>query len=614
MSEEKEKEHIKITIQYGESNPKLIENKSFPNNEIVTTKYNLITWAPKSLIMQFKRAANIYFLIVTVLTCLSFSPKQPGSMIGTFAFVLICTMIKEAVEDWGRYNQDKICNNRMVWKRLSGEWRQVKCWTLSPGDVIKVEKDEEFSSDTLIIKSSNDSGYGYIETKSLDGETNLKEKASLEEFRNIQEIDYEKIKGSIECEKPNENLSAWNGCIILYESAPIFCKFANIILKGCVLKNTQYVCGIVIYSGKNTKIMNNAKAARFKISKVLVTMNRLLYSVFMFDIILCATFGALSLSWTEKYDNLYTYIFKTVDTNKTILKFIVCFFTFFVAYSHMIPISLYVILEIIKIIQGLLVYYDNEMYDTSIDKPALCRATDLIEELGQVEFIFSDKTGTLTQNSMVLKKAYLNQKVYGNIKDKAPDAPFTINGDVHLENQLRSILPQNEEEKKEIKDFLYILTLCHAVFPELNKEGKLIYQGASPDDIALVKGAQQLGFEFLSKEFSEITIEDNFTNTQRKFELKAELPFDSNRKRMSVIVFEKDTGIYKLLSKGADTVMIPRIDFINEEVEETNRVIKVLSKEVLRVLVMSKKVIPENIFMDWEARYKEARMKDESEI
>ena len=132
----------KINIYYGESNPNLDLNKKFPNNLIITTKYSIITWAPKSLLMQFKRAANIYFLIVTILTFCSFSPIAPASMTGTFVFVLVCTMVKEAIEDYGRYKQDKASNSRLVWKYENKNWNQVKCWTLIPGDLIKVEKDE----------------------------------------------------------------------------------------------------------------------------------------------------------------------------------------------------------------------------------------------------------------------------------------------------------------------------------------------------------------------------------------------------------------------------------------------------------------------------------------
>ena len=272
---------------------------------------------------------------------------------------------------------------------------------------------------------------------------------------------------------------------------PVYCKMNNMILKGCVLKNTRYVCGIVVYSGKNTKISKNGKAAQFKMSKVLNTLNKLLYSVFIFEIALCIVFGYLCLNFENTHKDTYTYIYIKKNNQSAFIKFITNSCTYFVSYSNMIPISLYVVLEIIKIVQGFLIYYDNEIFDESINKPAGCRATDLIEELGQVEFIFSDKTGTLTQNSMVLKKVYVNGKVYGTIKDETdPNTPFTINGDRRIYKKLISDDPEDLEDKESLEDFIILLTLCHSIFPEIGKNNIIEYQGASPDDIALVKGAQ----------------------------------------------------------------------------------------------------------------------------
>ncbi len=86
-------------------------------------------------------------------------------------------------------------------------------------------------------------------------------------------------------------------------------------------------------------------------------------------------------------------------------QWIINFFTYWVAYSHMIPISLYVIIEMLKLGQGGLIALDSAMYfEGEKENGALCRNSDLIEELGQVEFVFSDKTGTLTQNKMEFKK------------------------------------------------------------------------------------------------------------------------------------------------------------------------------------------------------------------
>ena len=579
-------------VYYGESNEYAIHNKKFPNNKTTSTKYTIINFLPKSLLMQFRKVANIYFLVITVLTFCSFSPINPASMVGTFIFVLTCTMIKEAIEDYRRYQQDEINNNRLVLKYIKDGWKETKCWTLMPGDIIKVLKNEELSSDVLLLKTSNENGYAYIETKSLDGETNLKEKVALQEFRNIYEEDYNDLRGSIICDFPNENLNVWNGKIKEDDNKDIDCEINNMILKGCVLKNTDYICGIIVYSGKNTKIMKNAKNVKGKSSKVLNIMNKLLYSVFIFEVSLCIIFGYLSLESEENKSDTYTYIFISSQKINKYVKFLTNTMTYFVLYSNMIPISLYVVLEIIKSIQGVLINYDKELYDPAIDKYANCRTTELIEELGQVEFIFSDKTGTLTQNSMILKKVYINGKVYGNKFDDTPDVKFSINGDLSLVKKLRMDSSETKKDRQKIEDFLYILAVCHEIFPE-EKNGEIIYQGSSPDEVSLVKGAANLGFVYKSKSNGELTIENEINGTIMKYEVKLILPFDSFRKRMSVIVHNKEQKTYELFTKGADTVMLNLIKFKNSEKEEVKRVNSILSHEGLRILMVGKRQLKE---------------------
>ena len=590
-------------IYYGQTNEFKAQNKIYPNNRISSTKYTLINFFPKSLLLQFKKVANIYFLLVTILTFGSFSPINPASMIGTFVFVLICTMIKEAYEDFRRYQQDEINNNRLILKYIDGDWRKTKSWTLVPGDIIKIEKNEEFSADVLILKTSNNNGYAYIETKSLDGETNLKEKLALEEYKDLNDYSYGDISGVIICDYPNENLNVWNGQIFESEKEEVQCDIDNIILKGCVLRNTDYICGIIIYSGKNTKIMKNAKNVKGKSSKVLHVMNKFLYSVFIFEISLCILFGYLSIIWEENKKNIFTYIYVKNNDENRFVKFITNTMTFFVLYANMIPISLYVVLEIIKSIQGLLVNYDQEIYDVSIDKKANLRTTQLIEELGQVEFIFSDKTGTLTQNSMVLKQIYVNGKVYGNKIDSPIGTKFTINGDLRVIKKLKSILPEDKKDKKKLTEFLYILTVCHDVFPEVNND-EIIYQGSSPDEVSLIKGAALLGFKYKSKTKGVLLIEDEINGKERKYEIKMMLPFDSYRKRMSVIVYNKEENKYELFIKGADSVMNKLIKFKKNEKDEVKRINSILSHKGLRILMIAKKNLKEEDVKLYLEKYK----------
>jgi len=172
------------------------------------------------------------------------------------------------------------------------------------------------------------------------------------------------------------------------------------------------------------------------------------------------------------YNEAFEIIHDSVKTGDLFIKIL----TFLVAYSHLIPISLYVALEIVKIIQSIFIFYDNKMIDPITKKPAIARTSDLIEEMGQVEFIFSDKTGTLTKNEMVFRKCFINNKVYGKCNDKDPKLKYSINGDQEAYNILFS---QNKEksllDKILIEEFFTSLAVCHSAFVE-EKNGKRDFQ------------------------------------------------------------------------------------------------------------------------------------------
>ena len=615
-------------VQFGESNPNLIDNLRFGNNMIKTTRYNLITLVPKNLFFQFTRASNIYFLIVSILTCLPFSPKEPSSMIGTFVFVLFFTMLKDAIEDFGRYQQDKKANNKPVIVFTNGNWSEEKCFQLKPGDLVKLKEGEECSCDILILKSSNSGGYIFLDTKNLDGETNLKEKSALEELKeyNMDNNDLKNVIGNIETTDSNANLNEWEGLMKFNSKSEIYCCLKNMILKGSVIKNTHYVIGVVIYAGHYTKIMKNSKNSVHKTSKIIKTMNKIMYSLFAFTVSVCVIFSVCNVKFVDKYANSYTYIFYLYDSSKAKnrlgVRLILNFFTFLVAYAQIIPISLYVVMEMIKLFQGLLINYDYEIYDLFLDKPATCRESGLIEELGQIDFIFSDKTGTLTQNIMEFKRCFVNGKIYGvnHEKNECTDAKHTINGDYKAFYKLAN-KPYNEDEKEDkekLNLFFILLSTCHEVFPE--KDDKQIkYQGSSPDDLALVKGAQQLGYEFQEKNFNMIKVHNEIYNQDFFFELLCTIPFDSERKRMSVILKnQKDNKVY-IFTKGSDGIMLqgvpPKLPIINEftyetEEEQVDQILLKFGKEGLRILVMGYRELESNIIENWLEKYNEARKKN----
>lgn len=214
---------------------------------------------------------------------------------------------------------------------------------------------------------------------------------------------------------------------------------------------------------------------------------------------------------------------------------------------------------------------------------------------------------------MILKKCYVNKKIYGIIREEDENKKFTINGDTTPAKKMMSFNDNDKKDKECLLDFFNLLALCHSVFPEKTDRG-LIYQGSSPDDVALVQGANQMGVEFISKDFNDLTTFNQLTNETSVWELKAEMPFDSDRKRMSVIVKDKASKRIMLLSKGADNIMFSeeRIKLSPEAFEEVDRVLNIFSKEGLRILVMGMKYLDLDYFEDWQKRHNDARNKGQS--
>jgi phospholipid-transporting ATPase len=210
--------------------------------------------------------------------------------------------------------------------------------------------------------------------------------------------------------------------------------------------------------------------------------------------------------------------------------FVVKMLTFWVAYSHMIPISLYVMLEVVKLGQAFLIRRDVSIYDP-VSGFTVCRNSDLIEEMGQVEFIFSDKTGTLTLNQMVFKECCVNGKVFASsqeVKQQIIKRRWDGNKD-------------DEKTTKMLHEFCHHLSLCHTILVDVNKDlNTRSFQASSPDELALVEGAKWGGYKFAARNSQFVGIENAHIKGKEIYEVLHEFPFDSERKRMSVLLRKRN--------------------------------------------------------------------------
>ncbi|XP_050370284.1 probable phospholipid-transporting ATPase 5 [Argentina anserina] len=410
--------------------PQLHNTKPFkyPKNYVSTTKYNIVTFLPKALFEQFRRVANLYFLLAAVLSITDLAPFTPTSLIAPLVFVVGVSMIKEAVEDWHRFLQDLNVNSRTVMAHVGGGLFVEKKWQgLCVGDVIKVNKNEYFPSDLLLLSSSFEDGICYVETMNLDGETNLKVKRSLEATLDLaKDQAFSEFKATIRCEDPNPHLYTFVGNIELNNVTYPLCP-ATLLLRDSKLRNTDYIYGVVIFSGPDTKAVRNSTRSPSKRSRIERKMDLVIYLLFSMLLLISlvtSTGFAVYLnsemvkSWylSLKVNNLASNQAKPdpfFNQSKPAVSGFLQFVRALILYGYLIPISLYVSIEVVKVLQAMLINKDIELYDEVTCKSVQTRTSNLNEELGQVEMILTDKTGTLTCNQMEFRKCSIAGVSYG---------------------------------------------------------------------------------------------------------------------------------------------------------------------------------------------------------
>lgn len=266
--------------------------------------------------------------------------------------------------------------------------------------------------------------------------------------------------------------------------------------------------------------------------------------------------------------------------------------------------SLFVTVEIIKFYQAYLISSDLDMYHKETDTPAVCRTSSLVEELGQIQYIFSDKTGTLTRNIMEFKSCSIAGKCYAS--EIPEDKKLTVIDGEEIGYYDFTQLKEDMDAPQlgqVVQEFFTLLASCHTVIPENKDDGTIKYQAASPDEGALVEGAAGLGFKFTVRRPKSITVD--IRGTDYEYELLSILEFNSTRKRMSAI-FRCPDGKIRLYCKGADTVILERLAPDNPFITKTMSHLEEFAGEGLRTLCLAMRVIPDEEYLDWSAIFEEA--------
>uniref|UniRef100_A0A672IIT6 Phospholipid-transporting ATPase n=1 Tax=Salarias fasciatus TaxID=181472 RepID=A0A672IIT6_SALFA len=527
----------------------------FCSNRVSTAKYNVLTFLPRFLYSQFRRAANAFFLFIALLQQIpDVSPTGRWTTLVPLLFILVVAAVKEIIED-------------LV--------RRTQCGTgVAVGEVVRAANGDHLPADLVILSSSEPQGMCYIETSNLDGETNLKIRQGLQVTADIKEIDnLMRLSGRMECESPNRHLYEFVGNIRLTGHSTVPLGPDQILLRGAQLRNTQWVHGVVVYTGHDTKLMQNSTRPPLKLSNVERITNFQILVLFgcLLAISLVCSIG--QTIWKYQYGNDAWYM----DLNYGgAANFGLNFLTFIILFNNLIPISLLVTLEVIKFIQA---FFIN--WVTGVD---LC-----LFSLLQVKYIFSDKTGTLTCNVMQFKKCTIAGVAYGHSTHSSDEAGF--NDPSLLEN-----LQSNHPTAAVILEFMTMMAICHTAVPE-RMDGKITYQAASPDEGALVRAARNLGFVFSGRTPDSVIVE--MLGTEEKYELLHVLEFTSVRKRMSVIM-RTPSGKIRLYCKGADTVIYDRLADSSRYKEITLKHLEQFATEGLRTLCFAVADVSESSYQQWQ--------------
>ncbi|KAK9173990.1 HAD ATPase P-type family IC family protein [Cryptosporidium meleagridis] len=594
---------LKPSLSYSERSIHLSGRTSpskFVPNIVCNQKYSLITFIPKVLFDQFSNFFNFFYLIVALFQLIPELRTGPlFTYIAPLLLVLSITIGKEAIDDFKRYKRDKDFNNKKYRKITRNGIQEIRSSDIKVGDLIEINTNDRVPADILFLRTNDPTGTVFVRTDQLDGETDWKVKRALGITQHLETLDdIFSLQIIANIEGPKKDIYVFNGTIQYYEqnitssfhsddsnpsvnskisidhlsaanlgkNIPDYVADTTIqpVVESLMLDNTIWansvltcgkIYGLVIYTGVESRSLMNTctKSLRTKVGLLDAQVNTLSKILFLLLVI-----TSFVLVFCKGFDTLWY----------------VSFARFMLLLSSIIPISLRVNLEMAKIVFSSQINNDKNMKSVTV-------RSSIPEELGRIDYLLTDKTGTLTQNYMIVQTLHTGHAIFHqeNFSEIVDALQYVQKGRVNIEKEERIIIDtkdniptfpiissnpiiwNNSNNTLHLQNFMLGIALCHNIFPRssidtnLINEGRnnsaedildnnnlgsdecmvdlnqkhIVYQSSSPDEIALINFAASLGLRLVSRsnenmdlDLEKLYLDDQLANSMESGLYKSE--------------------------------------------------------------------------------------------